>query len=55
MTYIVNLMDELDHHIKRNDVYEMIDVYMDGDNAQKFIDSQSDPTWYHVKEREVKM
>lgn len=23
MTYIVNLLDELDNHIKKNDIYEM--------------------------------
>lgn len=104
MTYIVNLLDELDHHIKRNDVYEMgrtmaklnracielqtkfyleihpkadecmtqvyvvfrdsleacesdemIDIYMDRDKAQKFVDSQYCPEWYYVKEWKVKM
>ncbi len=103
MTCIVNLMDELDHHIKRNDVYEMgrtmaklnracvelqtkfyceihpevmdnitrvyvvfrdsldpwesdemIDIYINRDNAQTFIDFQSYPTWYHIKEWKVK-
>lgn len=33
---------------------EMIDIYTDRDEAQKFIDSQSYPTWYSVKEWKVK-
>lgn len=34
---------------------EMIDIYMDRDEAQKFVDSQSYPTWYHIEKWKVKI
>lgn len=33
---------------------EMIDIYMDRDEAQKFIEAQLYPTWYHIEKWKVK-